>query len=109
MMVPIFVCKKLIILTKIVGCYEIPVYCLKGPSESCCLRESDRVFIDKLKEEMQENPTKLVSPIVGLVSVNHGEKYDSRHPHSYVYETISGNNSRIALQELLSQFPTDSS
>ena len=49
---------------------------------------------------MVENPTKLVSPIVGLVCLKPDEQYDHRHANSYMYETIGGNNSRIAVQEL---------
>ena len=89
------------------GCFEIPLSCLKPPNASRCLREPDRVFIDSLKKEMQDNPTTLVSPIVGLVSLNSGDEYDNRHPNSYEYETIGGNNSRIALQELSAQFPNN--
>ena len=77
----------------------------KQHNASRCLREPDRVFIDGLKKEMQDNPTTLVSPLVGLVALNSGDTYDNRHPNSYQYETIGGNNSRIALQELAAQFP----
>ena len=69
------------------------------------MREPDRDFIDALKKEMMENPTSLVSPIVGLASLDPGNKCDSRHPQSFVYETIGGNNSRIAVQELSQEHP----
>ena len=72
--------------------------CLVEPSKANTLREPDPVFIDSLKKEMTENPTTLVSPIVGLVCLRPGQKFDSKHPNSYKYETIGGNNSRIALQ-----------
>ena len=91
------------------GCFEIPVACLKAPSAEYCLREPDRLFIDNLKKEMLENPTKLVSPIVGLVCLRRDQEYDPRHTNSYMYETIGGNNSRIAIQELSEQYPTESS
>ena len=76
-----------------------------APSVSRCLRKPDRVFIESLKKEMIENPTSLVSPIVGLVRLGTSETFDSRHSQGYVYETIGGNNSRIALQELLKEHP----
>lgn len=81
--------------------------CLKSPKESHLLREPDRAFVEGLKKEMLENPmaTSLVSPIVGLVCLDAGDSFDSRHPHSYMYETIGGNNSRVALQELSREFP----
>ena len=79
--------------------------CLKAPKEGHCLRAPDRYFINCLKKEMVENQTSVVSPIVGLACLGAGEKFDSRHPQSYVYETIGGNNSRIALQELTKEHP----
>ena len=78
---------------------------LKAPKQDNCLRAPDRFFIDSLKKEMVDNPTSLVSPIVGLASLDSGERFDSRHPQSYMYETIGGNNSRIALQELMKEHP----
>ena len=69
------------------------------------MRAPDRFFIDSLKKEMVENPTLLVSPIVGLACLDAGEEFDSCHPQSYIYETIGGNNSRLALQELAKARP----
>ena len=54
---------------------------------------------------MLENPTSLVSPIVGLTSLDPGNEFDSRHSQSFVYETIGENNSRIAVQELSQEHP----
>lgn len=56
---------------------------------------------------MLENPTTLVSPIIGLVQLRPGEKFNSKHPNSYKYESIyiGGNNSRIALQEMTKKYP----
>lgn len=79
--------------------------CLVEPIQGNTLRDPDPVFIDNLKKEMLENPTILVSPIIGLVCLRSGEKFDSKHPNSYKYETIGGNNSRIALQELNKTYP----
>ena len=77
------------------------------PSSDNTLRDPDPVFVESLKKEMVENPTTLVSPIVGLVSLKPGEKFDSKHPNSYKYQTIGGNNSRIALQELNKEYPNN--
>ena len=79
--------------------------CLIEPSKENMLRDPDRIFIDSLKKEMIDNPTTLVSPIVGLVRLRSGEKFDGKHPNSYKYETIGGNNSRIALEELSKKYP----
>ena len=66
------------------------------------MRDPDSVFINKLKKEMLENPTSLVSPIIGLVRLRPGEKFDNKHPNSYKYESIGG---RIVLQELTKKYP----
>lgn len=81
-----------------IGIFELPLTCLKEPDPKRCLREPDRMFIERLKDEMKANPTSLVSPIVGLLQS--GQEFDKKHPQAYTYETIGGNNSRIALQEL---------
>lgn len=90
-----------------IGYFDIPVTCLKDPKQSHLLREPDCAFIDVLKKEMLENTMapSLVSPIIGLVCLDAGDSFDRRHPHSYMYETIGGNNSRVALQELSKEFP----
>ena len=88
-----------------VGCYEISVSCLIEPSKENTLRDPDPVFIDNLKKEMIQNQTTLVSPIVGLVCLRPGEKFNSKYTNSYKYQTIGGNNSRIALQELMKKYP----
>ena len=87
------------------GFYEIPVNLLKSPKPGRLLREPDRLFIDTLKKEILENVATPLSPIVGLACIAAGDRYDTRHPQSYMYETIGGNNSRIALQELAKQYP----
>lgn len=42
-----------------------------------------------------------VAPIIGVVHLKDDETYDKKHPEAYVYETIGGNHSRIALNELM--------
>ena len=50
---------------------------------------------------MLSNPTKDVAPIIGVVRLRCDEIFDKDHPETYVYETIGGNHSRIALTQLL--------
>ena len=59
------------------------------------------VYVESLKEEMINNPTINVAPIIGVVRLKDDEPFDKKHPESYLYETIGGNHSRIALQLLL--------
>lgn len=42
-----------------------------------------------------------VAPIIGVVHLKDDEAYDRKHPEAYVYETIGGNHSRIALHQLM--------
>ena len=87
------------------GTFNLSISCLKAPAAARSLREPDRTFIDSLKEEMVQNPTCLVSPIVALVRLDKDETFDALHPGGYEYETIGGNNSRIAIQELVKERP----
>ena len=43
--------------------------------------------------------------MIGLVCQGEGEEFDAKHPESYMYETLGGNNSRTALVELLKENP----
>ena len=54
---------------------------------------------------MLANPTADVAPMIGLVCVGEGDAFDAKHPESYMYETLGGNNSRTALLELLNESP----
>lgn len=71
------------------------------------MRDHDEQFVKALKEEMKKNPTRLVSPIVGIPVLSFQQEFDRKHPNYYKYETIGGNHSRIALQELLDEHPSD--
>ena len=75
--------------------------CLIEPRQSRLLREPNREYIEALKEEMLNNPTSNVAPIIGIVHLKDGEMFDKKHPEAYVYETIGGNHSRIALNQLI--------
>lgn len=84
-----------------VGQFFIPVSCLIEPPLSHLVREPNMKYIDALKEEMLNNPTGNVAPIIGVVHLKEEEQFDKKHPEAYIYETIGGNHSRIALQQLL--------
>lgn len=63
-------------------------------------RKIDCKFVDKLKESMKSNQSTDSAPIIGLVAIPDGEKFDSTKKDSYKYGTIGGNNSRVAVQAL---------
>lgn len=54
------------------------------------------------------NPSSDSAPILGLVSLKEGETFDRSKAHTYSYETIGGNHSRIALQELVEELDNPS-
>ncbi len=78
------------------------------PRMSRCLRPPDRVFINTLKDEIMANQISTVSPIIGIPCLDDGQEFDKKHPALYKYETIGGNHSRIALQELAVENPRES-
>ena len=43
--------------------------------------------------------------MIGLLRARKDEVFDQMHPEAYTYETLGGNNSRIALKELLEEHP----
>ena len=43
------------------------------------------------------------TPIVGLVWLPDGEEFQEDRKNTYLYETLGGNNSRVAMQELLDE------
>ena len=52
---------------------------------------------------MKRNPSRDVTPIVGLVKLLDGEEFQEDRKDIYLYETLGGNNSRVAMQELLDE------
>lgn len=80
------------------GYFELPVSLLVEPASPRLLRKVDDLFVERLKEAMISNPSQDTAPIVGLVMLPRGEKFDESKRYSYQYETIGGNNSRAALQ-----------
>ena len=77
--------------------------CLVEPRPTRLLRPVDPVFVDTLKAHMKRNPSRDVTPIVELVQLQDGEEFLADRKESYLYETLGGNNSRVALQELLEE------
>lgn len=78
---------------------------LNEPPEELLVRSKSDTFIEALKEEMLENPTRDVQPLLCLVRLNDGEDFDDKVKEGYSYDTIGGNNSREAIQQLLSEKP----
>ena len=71
------------------------------PPEELLVREKSEKFIGSLKEEMLENPTRDVQPLLCIVRLKPDEEFDEKLKQGYMYETIGGNNSREAIQQLL--------
>ena len=69
------------------------------------MRAKSKVFIDALKKEMIENPTGDVQPLLCIVRLKDEQEFDENVKEGYIYETIGGNNSREAMQQLLSEKP----
>lgn len=87
----------------ITGYYILPVTCLIQPEPNCLLRPVDPIFVDTLKTHMKRNPSRDVTPIVGLVQLADGEDFQKSRKDTYLYETLGGNNLRVAMQELLDE------
>lgn len=82
------------------GYFELPVSLLIEPARTRLLRKVDKIFVERLKAAMLENPSSDSAPIVALVQLDGEQDFDPDKSHTYAYETIGGNNSRQALQEL---------
>ena len=80
------------------GYYELPVTSLVEPAHERLLRKVDELFVERLKDAMLANPSTDTAPIVGLVVLPPGEEFEEAKLFTYQYETIGGNNSRVALQ-----------
>ena len=52
---------------------------------------------------MLENPTCDVQPMLCVVRLKEDEEFDGKLKEGYIYETIGGNNSREAIQQLLKE------
>ena len=63
----------------------LPVSCLIKPPDELLVREVNQSFVDHLKDEMLENPTCDVQPILAIVCLDEGmllliHKYWLLHP-----------------------------
>ena len=85
------------------GNYALPISCLLSPRKERSIRDPNEHFIASLKLEMYENRTSHVAPMIAIVRLRDDEQFDSKHPEAFTYETIGGNHSRIALQQLLNE------
>ena len=83
----------------------MPIKCMKAPNHQHTVRPIDEVFVQHLKKEMVENPTTDVAPLIGLLVLPEREVFDKLNPDAYMYETLGGNNSRTALDELCRERP----
>ena len=83
----------------------LPISLLSEPSSFCLVREKDDKFIVKLKKEMMENPVNDVQPIVCIVNLPEGATFQSTLKEAYTYQSVGGNHSREALQQLLKEHP----
>ena len=81
----------------------IPVKSLQEPSEELLIRECNPKVVASLKQEMFDNPFADVTPILCIAKVQQGESFNSNLKEAYLYETIGGNHSRAALQEILKE------
>ena len=77
--------------------------CLVESRPTRLLRPVDPIFVDTLKTHMKRNPSRDVTPIVGLVQLPEGESFHEERKETYLYETLGGDNSRMAMQELLDE------
>ena len=83
----------------------LPVSALNEPPTSLLVREKSGKFIESLKLEMLQNRTCDVQPLLCMVKLRDGEAFDRNTKEGYKYDTLGGNNSREALQQLLAENP----
>ena len=83
----------------------LPVMLLYEPSDAALIREKDSLFLSSLKKEMMENPINDVQPILCVVNLPENTEFQPSLKEGYTYQSIGGNHSRQALQELLKENP----
>ena len=88
-----------------IGYYLLPVSILVEPPDELLVRVKNEKFIHSLKQEMMENPTGDVQPLLCVVRLKDDEEFDETLKEGYIYETLGGNNSREAIQQLLKENP----
>ena len=83
----------------------LPVTLLIEPLDELLVRDKNLKHIEALKAEIKDNPTADVQPIICILSLNDGEKFDPSMKEGYVYETVGGNNTCEAYK-LLEESPS---
>ena len=86
--------------------FMLPVKCLKEPSKEMLIRDCNKVHVQNLKHEILKNPCSSVNPILCVVNLDEGCRFNKDQKESYSYMTISGNHSRQAFQEILDEQAT---
>ena len=71
--------------------YYLPVSTLIEPTDELLVRVKSDKFISALKDEMLENPTRDVQPLLCIVRLKDDEEFDESFKEGYMYETIGGN------------------
>ena len=87
------------------GVYMLPVSSLVEPPEDLLVRDKNMKHVEALKKEIQANPTNDVQPMACIVQMKEEDRFDAKLKEGYLYETIGGNNSREAYQQLLEENP----
>ena len=72
----------------------LPVTSLIESCENRLLREVDAKFVADLKQEIMDNPTTDVQPILCVVKLKPGELFLPHLKEGYNYETVGMNNTR---------------
>ena len=94
-----------LLLCLVSGNFALPVKCLEPPPEEWLVRKCSKNIVDQLKQEMVDNTCTDVQPILCIVQLKRDETFNPLVKEGYKYNTIGGNHSRQALQELLSEKP----
>ncbi len=83
----------------------LPINTLIEPPDPMLVRKTSQDFVKSLKQEMLQNPTADVQPILCIVCIKEGDDFNEKYKEGYMYQTIGGNHSRVALQEILQEHP----
>ena len=83
----------------------LPVKSLRQPPENLLVRDCNEKVVSELKQEMLANPYADVQPLLCMVRLKDDETFDRKLKEAYLYDTIGGNHSRQALQEILKENP----
>lgn len=85
------------------GYYDLPVEALKEPSWLARTRDADEKHIQDLQDEFRKKPYNYFTVMAVNIANLEPKNFEFDKINSYVLQTIGGNHSRIALQNLLSE------